>query len=66
MMVVTIDNKMGNVGSILNMMKRIGADAVISAEPAVIAQAARIVLPGVGSFDEGMNDLQSCGVTEVL
>jgi glutamine amidotransferase len=65
-MVVIVDYKMGNVGSILNMLKKIGTDAVISADPAVIKQAARIVLPGVGSFDEGMSNLHALGLKDVL
>jgi len=65
-MVVIVDYKMGNVGSILNMMKKIGTDAVISADPAVIEKATRIVLPGVGSFDEGMSNLHARGLSNVL
>jgi glutamine amidotransferase len=54
-MIVVVDYGLGNVGSVLNMLRRIGhTDAAISAAPDVIAAADRIILPGVGAFDEGM------------
>lgn len=64
--VVIVDCGLGNVGSIQNMLKRIGAAAVRSADPAVIREAARIILPGVGAFDAGMARLHKVGLAEVL
>lgn len=58
-MIVVIDNAMGNAGSVLNMIKRAGGNAVISADPSVIAQADKLLLPGVGSFDKGIANLKS-------
>lgn len=58
-MIVVIDNTMGNAGSVLNMIKRAGGSAVISADPDVIAQADKLLLPGVGSFDKGISNLKS-------
>lgn len=57
-MIVIIDYKMGNVGSILNMLKKIGADAIISSKVEDIKIADKLILPGVGSFDEGMKNLK--------
>ncbi|MFH1034246.1 MAG: imidazole glycerol phosphate synthase subunit HisH [Pseudomonadota bacterium] len=56
-MVVIVDYKMGNLGSIQNMLRRIGAKAVISADPRDIEAAAGLILPGVGAFDQGMSSL---------
>ena len=65
-MIVIIDYGMGNIGSILNMMKKIGAKATISSEIVEIEQADKIILPGVGSFDNGMKNIQERGLIPVL
>ena len=65
-MIVIIDYKMGNVGSILNMLKKIGVEAAISAAPDAIRAADRLILPGVGAFDEGMKSLEGHGLIPVL
>lgn len=57
---------MGNLGSIKNMIVRAGGQAVISSLPSVILDATKIILPGVGSFDEGMKNLKSRGLLDVL
>ena len=57
---------MGNVGSILNMFRKVGAQAVASADPEIVAGAERLVLPGVGAFDNGMRNLRDRGLIEVL
>lgn len=57
---------MGNVGSVLNMLKRIGGEPVLSAEPSVISRATRLVLSGVGAFDTGMRNLASAGLVDTL
>lgn len=57
-MLVIIDYKSGNIGSILNMLKRIGCTARLSSEIEDIRRANRILLPGVGSFDNGMKNLK--------
>lgn len=64
--VVIVDCGLGNAGSIQNMLKRIGAAAIRSAEPEVIRQASRIILPGVGAFDSGMARLHNTGLSKVL
>lgn len=65
-MIVVIDNAMGNAGSVLNMIKRAGGSAVISAEPDVIALADKLLLPGVGSFDKGSANLKSAAFFSTL
>jgi len=65
-MIVIIDYQMGNIGSILNMLKKIGAAGTISSDPAVIGQADRLILPGVGAFDQGMANLERMGLIPVL
>jgi len=65
-MIVILDYQMGNVGSIRNMLQRVGVEATISAQSEVIAQARAIILPGVGAFDAGMMHLQASGLRGLL
>jgi glutamine amidotransferase len=65
-MIVVIDYGMGNIGSVLNMLKKIGAEAIVAASSEDILAADKIVLPGVGAFDEGMRRLEERGLVSVL
>jgi imidazole glycerol-phosphate synthase subunit HisH len=56
--IVIIDYGMGNVGSILNIIRKVGGNAIVSSDPDIIAKATKLILPGVGSFDEGMKKLE--------
>ena len=56
-MITIIDYGLGNLGSIANMLKKIGARSIISSEADVIEQADKLILPGVGAFDQGMKNL---------
>lgn len=53
-MITVINYGMGNLGSVANMLKKIGAECVLSSDRATIAAADKLILPGVGHFDEGM------------
>jgi imidazole glycerol-phosphate synthase subunit HisH len=64
--IVVVDYGMGNVGSMLNMLKKAGARAVLSGDPADIAAADRLILPGVGAFDAGMRQLRDRGLLDPL
>jgi glutamine amidotransferase len=48
------------------MLKRIGVDALVSADPAVISAAPKLILPGVGAFDVGMQNLAERGFIPLL
>ena len=65
-MIVIVDYKMGNIGSVLNMLKKIGHAAVVSSEPQEISKAEKLILPGVGAFDNGMNNINDLGLLDVL
>jgi len=64
--ITIIDYGMGNLGSIRNMLKLIGVDAVISSDAATIERSDKLILPGVGAFDKGMENLKSLGLIDVL
>lgn len=65
-MIVIVDYGLGNLGSIKNMLQYIGFDAVISSDKEQIAGAGKLILPGVGSFDQGMSNLHERGLVPVL
>ena len=65
-MITIVDYGMGNLGSIQNMFKRIGAATCVTADPARLAEAGKILLPGVGSFDTAMERIDGSGLREVL
>ncbi len=65
-MIAIIDCGIGNVGSVANMFRKLGVEAVVSGDPAAVAQADRLVLPGVGAFDHGMERLRASGLIPIL
>lgn len=65
-MITIINYNAGNIKSIQNMLKRIGAKTCISSNVDEIEQAEKIILPGVGHFDFGMINLKQSGLIEVL
>lgn len=65
-MIVIVDYKMGNVGSITNILRKVGAEATISSDRAVIAAASKLILPGVGAFDEGVRNIEQLGLRDIL
>jgi glutamine amidotransferase len=65
-MIVIIDYGMGNLGSIVNMLKKIGVGAIISSDSSVIEKAYKLILPGVGAFDHGMRKLNELGLIPTL
>ena len=65
-MIAIIDYGMGNVGSIQNMLKKIGAPVTITHDPATISAAEKIILPGVGAFDTAIENLNKLGLSPLL
>jgi glutamine amidotransferase len=70
-MIAIVDYGVGNAASIVNMLRKIGKSAVSTSEPAILASADAIILPGVGAFDHAMRKLReskllSCLETRVL
>ena len=65
-MIVVIDYGAGNIGSILNMFKRLGTQVISSSDPNKIQNAKKLILPGVGSFDLGMRKLKESNLIDVL
>lgn len=57
---------MGNLGSIQNMFKYIGAESTLTSDISIIKDAKKILLPGVGAFDAAMTRIQEGGLRDVL
>lgn len=64
--ITVVDYGAGNIGSVLNMIKRAGGVASASGNVEVLAQAQKLLLPGVGSFDNAVQKLEQLGLIEVL
>ena len=65
-MIAIIDYGVGNLFSLQSSFHAIGADAVVTADPAVIHKADKILLPGVGAFGDAAQKLRSSGMAEVV
>ncbi len=60
-MILLIDYGAGNLRSVANAFRAVGAEAVVARDPADLARASKIVLPGVGAFGAGMAALREAG-----
>lgn len=58
-MIAIIDYDMGNLRSVQKAFEHIGAEATVTREASVIANASHVVLPGVGAFKECMKNLEA-------
>lgn len=65
-MIAIVNYGLGNLTSILNMHKRLGVDAVITDDHAEIRRADRLIIPGVGHFKKGMDNLHASGLKGLL
>jgi glutamine amidotransferase len=57
-MIAIIDYGMGNLRSVQKAFEKVGHQAVVTGDPAQVAAAAKVVLPGVGAFEEGLAELR--------
>lgn len=65
-MIAIIDYGMGNLRSVQKGFERVGCEAVVTADPKVVLEAEKIVLPGVGAFPDCMRNLEQGGFIEPL
>lgn len=66
MSVSVLEYGIGNVGSVLNMLKRLDADPILVRTPDEIRAAERLLIPGVGAFDRGMAMLEAPGLDDAI
>ena len=65
-MIAIIDYGVGNLFSLRCSLEKIGADVVVTSEPAVLRQADKLLLPGVGAFEDAAKKLRSNGLDHVV
>ncbi len=65
-MIAIVEYGMGNVRSLRNAFEYIGEDVIVTADPAALDDADRIVLPGVGAFGDAMRAIAERGLEQVL
>jgi len=65
-MIAIVDYNMGNLASVINAFKKIGADAVLESNPDKLMHYDRLILPGVGAFGDAMEHLKSNGMDEAV
>jgi glutamine amidotransferase len=65
-MITIVNYGMGNLSSIANMLRRVGVEAVSTADPKFVRTADKLILPGVGAFDNGMRQIADLGLRPAL
>ncbi|MGE0254630.1 MAG: imidazole glycerol phosphate synthase subunit HisH [Alphaproteobacteria bacterium] len=64
--VAIVDYGMGNLRSVAGAVEKVGHEAVVARDAAVLADADCLILPGVGAFPDAMRNLRHYGLDEVL
>lgn len=65
-MIVVIDYDIGNTGSVINALDKLGAESKISSNPKDIQDADALILPGVGAAGQGMENLKKNGLDKLI
>ena len=65
-MIAIIDYGIGNLFSVVSSFKYIGADAIVTSDPEKIKECDRILLPGVGAFEDAAKKLRETGLDKVI
>ena len=65
-MIAIIDYGVGNLFSLKSSLAYLGLDATVTADPAVIKAADRIILPGVGAFADAKAKLEATGLIPLI
>lgn len=65
-MIAIVDYGVGNLFSLKSSLRRIGAEAVVSGDANVLRAADKIILPGVGAFEDAARKLRETGLADVV
>ena len=65
-MITIVDYGLGNIRAFLNVYKRLNIEARTATTAEQLAQASKVILPGVGSFDQAMDKLSQSGMRDAL
>ena len=64
--IIIVDYELGNLSSVANMVRHVGGSCVVTSNTDEISNATKLILPGVGAFDKGMEQLNASGIRDVL
>lgn len=64
--ILIINSGCANINSVKFALERLGARVTVSSDPKLIAQAPKVILPGVGAAQQVMNNLKNAGLDEIL
>lgn len=64
--ITLVDHGAGNLRSVVRALRHVGADVRVTADPADVARAERIVVPGQGAFADCMRRLQAAGLDDAV
>ena len=65
-MIAIVDYGVGNLFSLSSSLKMIGAECVVTSDESVIRSADKIILPGVGAFEDARAKLSACGLDKIV
>ena len=65
-MVAIVDYGVGNLFSLRSSLAAVGVDAVVTADPLTLRAADKIILPGVGAFEDAARKLRDSGLAELI
>jgi imidazole glycerol-phosphate synthase subunit HisH len=65
-MIAIIDCGIGNLRSVQKALEAVGADAFITADPARVADAAAVILPGVGAYGDAVASVKANGLDKAI
>ena len=65
-MIAIVDYGVGNLFSLNSSLERIGAESIVTADPQVLRAADKILLPGVGAFEDAAKKLRDSGLADLL
>jgi glutamine amidotransferase len=65
-MICIVDVGLGNIASIQRMLQKVGSQSIMAKKPDDLAGVGKVILPGVGHFDEAMKQLQKTGFAKAL
>jgi len=65
-MIGIIDYGLGNIRSVIGAVKKVGFEPILTADGNILSTADKLILPGVGAFGDGMNNLRELGLIDVL
>lgn len=65
-MIAIVDYDLGNLRSVEKAVRRLGYNCIITRDREILKKSAKLILPGVGNFVQGMQNLNKLGLTELL